>query len=223
MKLLLVEDDPGLGRIVSRSLVEAGYSVDTAEDGCDGLELALGGRYGVIVLDVLLPGVDGLEISRRLRAGAVSTPILMLTVRDAIRDRVAGLDAGADDYLTKPFALAELLARIRALSRRGPEAAPIEYLSVGDLTIDVARHEVRRGGRAIELTAREFALLEYLVRNAGRVLTKDQIMDQIWGYDSDVSSNVVEIYIHYLRNRVDRGFALPLIRTVRRFGYAVKA
>jgi len=223
MDLLLVEDDPGLGRIVSRSLVEAGYGVDVAQDGCAGLDLALSGRYGVIVLDVLLPGVGGLEISRRLRASAVATPILMLTVRDAIHDRVAGLDAGADDYLTKPFALAELLARIRALSRRGPGAGLVDWLSVGDLTIDVARHEVRRAGREIELTAKEFALLEYLVRNAGRVLTKGQIMDQIWGYDADVSSNVVEIYIHYLRNRVDRGFALPLIRTIRRFGYAVKA
>jgi DNA-binding response OmpR family regulator len=172
----------------------------------------------------MLPEIDGLEVARELRRQRVRTPILMLTARDAVPDRVRGLDAGADDYLTKPFALEELLARVRALGRRGSESGE-DSLTVGDLVLDLASHEARREGKTIELTAKEFDLLAYLMRNAGRVLSKDQITEHVWGYDSQATSNVVEIYIHYLREKIDRAFphARPLIRTVRGVGYTIKA
>ncbi len=222
MRLLLVEDDPRVARLVERGLAEAGHAVEVAHDGVAALALAEGGGYDLIVLDVLLPELDGLAVCRRLREQGMRTPILMLTARDAVPDRVRGLDAGADDYLVKPFALEELQARVRALGRRAGDGLDDELLRVGDLTLDVARHEVRRAEQWIELTAKEFGLLEYLMRNAGRVLTKAQITDQVWGYDSEATSNVVEIYVHYLRDKVDRGFARPLIRTVRGVGYTLK-
>ena len=222
MRLLLVEDDPRVARLVERGLTEAGHDVQVAHDGVAALALAEGGGFELIVLDVLLPELDGLAVCRRLREQGMRTPILMLTARDAVPDRVRGLDAGADDYLVKPFALEELQARVRALGRRAGDGLDEEILRVGDLTLDVARHEVRRGDKWIELTAKEFGLLEYLMRNAGRVLTKTQITDQVWGYDSEATSNVVEIYVHYLRDKVDRGFARPLIRTVRGVGYTLK-
>jgi DNA-binding response OmpR family regulator len=173
-------------------------------------------------LDVLLPGMDGMAVCRELRRQGVTTPVLMLTARDAIGDRVRGLDAGADDYLVKPFALAELLARIRALGRRGDGRLGGEVLTVGDLRLDLEQRQATRGDRSIELTAKEFQLLEYLMRHAGRLLTKDQILHHVWGYDAEVSSNVTEIYVHYLRDKIDRGFADPLIRTVRGAGYMLK-
>jgi len=172
--------------------------------------------------DLLLPGMDGMAICRQLRRDGVATPILMLTARDAIGDRVRGLDAGADDYLVKPFALTELLARIRALGRRGEARLGSEALTVGDLRLDLEQRQATRGDRTIDLTAKEFQLLEYLMRHAGRLLTKDQITQHVWGYDAEVSSNVAEIYIHYLRDKIDRGFAVPLIRTVRGAGYMLK-
>jgi DNA-binding response OmpR family regulator len=174
-----------------------------------------------VVLDVMLPEMDGIEVARELRRQRVKTPILMLTARDAVPDRVRGLDAGADDYLTKPFALEELLARVRALGRRSGDEHD-DRLQVADLTLDLSRHEAQRGDRSIELTAKEFDLLTYLMRNAGRVLSKDQITEHVWGYDSQATSNVVEIYIHYLRDKVDRGFPRPLIRTIRGVGYTIK-
>ncbi len=177
----------------------------------------------VVVLDVMLPEIDGLEVARELRRQRVRTPILMLTARDAVADRVRGLDAGADDYLIKPFALEELLARVRALGRRTADGLDEDVLRVGDLTLDREQREARRGDRTIELTAKEFDLLAYLMRNAGRVLTRAQILDHVWGYDAQATSNVVEIYIHYLRDKVDRGSARPLIRTVRGAGYTIKA
>ncbi|HEV8636618.1 MAG TPA: response regulator transcription factor [Chloroflexota bacterium] len=221
MYLLLVEDDPRIARVVERALVEAGHRVDAVHDGVDGLVRAEGGGYDLLVLDVMLPGMDGVEVARRLRRQRARMPILMLTARDAVADRVRGLDAGADDYLTKPFALEELLARVRALGRRHGDGAD-SPMRVGDLTLDESRHEVRRGDRAIDLTAKEFDLLAYLMRNAGKVLSKGQIVDHVWGYDAEATSNVVEIYIHYLRDKVDRGFPRPLIRTIRGVGYTIK-
>jgi DNA-binding response OmpR family regulator len=222
MYILYVEDDARVGRAVGRGLTDAGHRVDLADNGPEGLERASTGAYDLIVLDVLLPGMDGIAICREVRRQGVTTPVLMLTARDAIGDRVRGLDAGADDYLVKPFALAELLARIRALGRRGDGRLGGEVLTVGDLQLDLEQRQARRGDRSIELTAKEFQLLEYLMRHAGRLLTKDQILQHVWGYDAEVSSNVTEIYIHYLRDKIDRGFAEPLIRTVRGAGYMLK-
>ncbi len=221
MHILVVEDDARIARVVEQALAEAGHQVDIAYDGLDGLERAEAGSYDLVILDVMLPEMDGLAVARDLRRQRVRTPILMLTARDAIADRVRGLDSGADDYLIKPFALEELLARVRALGRRtgdGPDAV----LEVGDLKLDLERHEVARDAQPIELTAKEFDLLAYLMRNAGRVLSKDQITDHVWGYDAQATSNVVEIYVHYLRDKIDRGFPRPLIRTVRGVGYTIK-
>jgi DNA-binding response OmpR family regulator len=222
MRILVIEDDPRVARLVSRALIEAGHQVELAEDGLDGLQRAETGMFDVIVLDVMLPKLDGLSVSRQLRRQRVRTPILMLTARDAVADRVQGLDAGADDYLVKPFALEELLARIRALGRRLADHADAETLIVGDLVIDLDRHEVRRGDRIVELTPREFELLVYLARHQQRVLTKEQILEHIWGYDSSVTTNVVETYIHYLREKIDRGSTRPLIRTIRGVGYSLR-
>jgi len=221
VEILLVEDDGRVARLVERTLAEAGHHVEVAYDGPSGLARGVAGAYDLIVLDILLPGMDGLDVCRRLRRRSVRTPILMLTARDAVPDRVRGLDAGADDYLVKPFALEEFLVRVRALERRSGDAAD-EVLQVGDLTLDLGRHEAWRGGRAIELTAKEFGLLAYLMRAPGRVLTKERIADHVWGYDSETTSNVVEVYIHYLRDKIDKGFPRPLIRTVRGVGYTIK-
>jgi DNA-binding response OmpR family regulator len=222
MYVLLVEDDPGVARVVARALTEAGHRVDVAHDGAEGLVRAESGAYDLLVLDVLLPELNGIEVARRMRRERLRTPILMVTARDAVDDRVRGLDAGADDYLTKPFALEELLARVRALGRRGSDASGDRLLQVGDLTLDFDRHEARRQDRTAELTAKELELLAYLMQNAGRVLTKPQIIDHVWGYDAQATSNVVETYIHYLRDKIDRGFAQPLIRTIRGVGYTMK-
>ena len=224
MHILVVEDEQRLAHLLRRVLLEERHTVDLAYDGNAGLNLALSDTYDVIVLDVMLPGVDGLEICRQLRAERILTPVLMLTARGAVEDRVMGLNVGADDYLTKPFAMEELLARINALLRRSDrhfEEAP--QLTVGDLTLDLVRHEAQRAGRVIELTAKEFALLEYLMRHAGRVLTRTQIVDSVWRYDLEALSNVVDIYIHYLRDKIDQGFARPLIKTVRGVGYKIEA
>ena len=178
----------------------------------------------MVILDVMMPGIDGLEVCRQMRAEHIMSPVLMLTARGAIEDRVTGLNVGADDYLTKPFAMEELLARVNALLRRRDrrfDEAP--QLAVGDLTLDLVRHEARRAGRVIELTAKEFALLEYLMRHPGRVLTRTQIVDAVWRYDLDALSNVVDIYIHYLRDKIDQRHAHPLIKTVRGVGYKIEA
>jgi DNA-binding response OmpR family regulator len=221
--ILVVEDELRLSTRLRRVLVEERHTVDVAHDGISGYERAASGTYDLIILDVMLPGLDGIEICRRIREDDVQTPVLMLTARGAVEDRVAGLNAGADDYLPKPFALEELLARVNALLRRRDRHfdAPLE-LRVGDLVLDLVRHEVRRGDRLIELTAKEFALLEYLMRHPGQVLTRTQIMDHVWRYDLDALSNVVETYIHYLRDKIDRGFGRSLIKTVRSVGYKIE-
>lgn len=225
MKILLVEDEARLATAVRRVLNDEGYATDWSADGADGLSRASSGEYDVVLLDVMLPSYDGYEIARRLRRDGATVPILMLTARDGIQDRVRGLDAGADDYLVKPFALAELLARVRALSRRAKmgAAAETQILTVGDLELDIPAREARRGPRRIELTAREFALLETLMRHPGQVMSRSQLLDSVWSYDSTTESNVVDIYIHYLRNKIDRGFDRKLIRTARGMGYAIRA
>ncbi|GBD12491.1 Response regulator MprA [bacterium HR24] len=221
MRVLVVEDERRLAQVVRRVLEEEGHNVDLAYDGEEAISLAMDGSYDVIVLDVLLPKVDGVEVCRSLRRARVDIPVLMLTALDSIEDRVRGLDAGADDYLPKPFAFQELLARIRALGRRRVDPREPDRLQVGDLVLDLRRRRAERGGRAIELSPREFALLEFLMRNAGRVLSRSQILDHVWGYDFAPDSNLVDVYIAYLRRKVDKGHPRPLIRTVRGYGYMV--
>ncbi len=225
MKVLLVEDEPRLATAVRRVLDDEGYATDWSADGADGLARAEEGEYDVILLDVMLPSYDGYEIARRLRSDGSTVPILMLTARDGIQDRVRGLDSGADDYLVKPFALAELLARVRALSRRAKMGAAAEspVLAVADLELDLRAREARRGTRRIELTAREFGLLETLMRHPGQVMSRSQLLDAVWSYDAVTESNVVDIYIHYLRNKIDKGFDRKLLRTARGMGYAIRS
>ena len=222
MHILVVEDEERLAALVRRVLVEERHAVDVAHDGHAGLDLADSDTYDLVILDVMLPGMDGFEVCRQMREDGVETPVLMLTARGAVEDRVAGLNVGADDYLVKPFAMEELLARVNALLRRRKgslDTAP--ELRAGDLTLDLVRHEVRRGNRIIELTAKEFALLEFLMRHPGQVLTRTQITDHVWRYDIDALSNVVDTYIHYLRDKVDKGYGAPLIKTIRGVGYKI--
>lgn len=222
MHILVVEDEQRLATLLRRVLAAERHVVDIASDGPTGLDLAASESYDLVILDLMLPGMDGLDVCRALRASKIWVPILMLTARGALEDRVAGLDVGADDYLVKPFAMQELLARVRALLRRGRAPETETQLRVADLTLDLLRHEARRGERVIELTAKEFALLEYLMRHPGQVLTRTQIIDHVWRYDLDALSNVVDIYIHYLRNKIDRGFPRSLISTVRGVGYRIE-
>lgn len=222
MHILVVEDERRLANLVRRALEEEGHVVDVAHDGAEGLDVATATDYDLLILDLMLPHLDGIEIARRLRAANNDVRILMLTARDAVEDRVLGLESGADDYLMKPFSFSELLARVRALARRQIQAQVETELRSGNLVLDLARHEARRDDKTIELTAKEFQLLEYLMRNAGHVLTRTQILDHVWGYNFDSFSNVVDIYVHYLRNKIDRDFAEPLIRTVRGVGYSLK-
>ncbi|HAJ61675.1 MAG TPA: DNA-binding response regulator [Cyanobacteria bacterium UBA8543] len=222
MRVLVVEDEPGIAQFVRQGLVEAGYAVDVATDGYSGLDYALAAEYDIIVLDIMLPEMDGLQLLRQLRAKQLKIPVLLLTARDAVEDRVQGLDAGADDYLSKPFAFTELLARLRALLRRPPMQTDT-ILRVADLEMDVANREVRRAGKQIELSPREFTLLEYLMRHPRQVLTRAQITEHIWNFDFYGDSNVVDVYIGYLRRKIDRGFDPPLLQTIRGIGYRLSA
>jgi two-component system copper resistance phosphate regulon response regulator CusR len=214
----MVEDDEKLADMLARSLRERGYAVDASADGDDALYQVAVNTYDAVILDVGLPGKDGFEVSRELRRRGFKVPILMLTARDAVRDRVTGLDSGADDYLTKPFELDELFARLRALLRRMPDLLP-STVQVGDLVIDTHRQEARRGPRRIPLTTKEYVMLEYLARNAGRVIGRAELCEHVWDANHDPFSNAIEVYINRLRKKVDEGEAVPLIHTRRGAGY----
>jgi DNA-binding response OmpR family regulator len=223
MRILLAEDDLRLARAVRRVFGEEAHNVEIAGDGPSALDSAQRGNYDVMILDVMLPQLDGFEVCKRMRAAGVQTPVLMLTARTEVQDRVKGLDAGADDYLVKPFAVVELLARVRALGRRNARNANgRDELRAGDLRLDISRHSAVRGDSEIELTVKEFQLLELLLRHQGQVLTRTQILDHVWQYDRDFASNVVDIYIHYLRNKIDKGFDVQMIHTIRGVGYMLK-
>ncbi|MBN9387481.1 MAG: response regulator transcription factor [Chloroflexi bacterium] len=224
MRILIVEDEIKLARLVKEVLEEELYQVELAFEGETGLDMALSGSFDLLILDIMLPGMSGLEICQELRQEKCNVPVLILTARDAVPDRVEGLDAGADDYLTKPFSFEELLARVRALSRRRLHAEDVgnPVLKLADLEVNLETHRVRRGGKLIDLTAKEYFLLEYLIRNAGRVLNRDQIISKVWKYDFDASSNVVDIYIHYLRNKIDGNSSTKLIQTLRGTGYSLR-
>ena len=225
MKVLIIEDERKIARALKQGFEQERSVVEVCYDGRDGLSAALGDEYDVIVLDRMLPGgMDGVQICEQLRARGVQTPVIMLTAKGQIRDRVAGLNSGADDYLTKPFSFEELLARVRALLRR-PHDTVGNLLRVGDLELDTISFDVRRDGKQIELTQTEFSLLEYLMRNYGRVLSKTNIINHVWDFDADVLPNTVEAYIGYLRNKIDKPFKDkdPLIQTVRGFGYKIEA
>jgi len=221
MRVLIVEDDAKLARIIRRGLRAHGLSADLAATGEDALWMAAATDYGAIILDVMLPGIDGVETCRRLRAGGVATPVLMLTARTGVEDRVAGLDQGADDYLAKPFAFEELMARLRALARRtGTPRRPV--LEVGDLQLDPASREVRRGATPIELTPKEFALLEALMRRPGQALSRFDLLEQAWDDAYENRSNVIDVYVRYLRDKIDRPFGTASIETVRGVGYRLR-
>ncbi|WP_434074357.1 response regulator transcription factor [Moorella naiadis (nom. illeg.)] len=221
MRILIVEDETTLANTLARCLREEGYAADIAYDGEEGVAFAETVLYDLIILDLMLPRLDGMEVIRRLRNERIQAPVLMLTARDTVADKVKGLDAGADDYLTKPFALAELLARVRALLRRESENKST-VLQVGDLTMDTVSRQVRRGEKEINLTNKEYALLEYLMRNPNRVLNRTQIAEHVWDYDFSGMSNIVDVYIRYLRRKIDDNFEPKLLYTFRGSGYSLR-
>lgn len=221
MRLLIVEDEVKMAGLLRRGLEEEGYAVDVAPNGTEGTWLGTENDYDAIVLDVMLPDLDGFQVCRHLREAGRWAPILMLTARDAVPDRITGLDSGADDYLTKPFSFSELLARIRALLRRGPVEQP-PTLEVGDLRLDPATHRAWRGSTPIALSAKEFALLEYFMRHAGEVLSRTRLIDHLWDFAYEGDSNVVDVYVRYLREKIDRPFGRDSIETVRGSGYRLR-
>jgi heavy metal response regulator len=222
VRILVVEDERKVASFIKKGLEEEGYAVDIAVDGEEGLVMALTRVHDLIILDIRLPRRDGLRVLQALRHDGVTAPVLLLTVRATIEDKVLGLDAGADDYLTKPFAFQELVARVRALLRRRAEGEPT-VLHIGDLTLDPARRTVTRGDEKIDLTPREFALLDYFMRNPGRVLTRTMIAEHVWDYSFDTSTNVIDVYVNYLRKKVDAGREPKLLHTMRGVGYVLKA
>ncbi len=221
MTILVVEDEVKITRFIKKGLEMEHYTVDVAYDGKEALEKAEINSYDLIILDIMLPEVDGIEVCKKLREKKVDTPIIMLTARDTVEDRVKGLDAGADDYLIKPFAFGELVARIRALLRR-EKTVKTTKLQVGDLTLDPATHEVHRNGREIQLSSKEYRLLDYMMRRPGHVCTRTMIGEHIWGYNFTDDSNVIDVYISYLRRKIDAGKANKLIHTVRDVGYKIQ-
>ena len=222
MRILVVEDEAKVASFIRRALEEESYAVDVCADGAKGLDLARAGCYDLVILDLMLPGLPGLDVLKALRKEQVTVPVLILTARSELDQKVKGLDAGADDYLTKPFAIEELLARVRVLLRRGSGDAG-GTLQVDDLVLNPATREVTRGNRRIDLTSKEYALLEYLMRNRGRVLTRPMIAEHVWDHDFDTFTNVIDVYVNYLRNKIDRGQERKLIQTVRGSGYTLKA
>ncbi|MBW1956911.1 MAG: response regulator transcription factor [Deltaproteobacteria bacterium] len=222
MRILVVEDDKGTARFIKKGLSEEGFMADVVSGGEEGLFMATTEIYDLIILDVMLPVINGFEVLRAVRKKGVSTPVLFLTAKDEKEDIIHGLDLGADDYLVKPFAFAELLARVRAVLRRGQPGEPIEKLVVGDLVLDRVARQARREDKIIELTAKEFQLLEYMMRNTGQILTKTMILDRVWGYDFDTQSNIIQVHVNRLRAKVDKDFSTKLIHTVRGIGYVIK-
>jgi len=221
MRILVVEDEKKVASFIAKGLTEESYAVDVAYDGEEGVFMALENDYDLIVLDLMLPKLDGMEILRKIRGSGKDVPVLILTAKDSVEDIVAGLEGGSDDYLTKPFAFAELLARIRALLRRSQEQK-ITTLKAGDLTLNPLTREVKRGDRKIELTSKEYALLEYFMRNVNKVLTRTLISEHVWNYEFDPLTNVVDVYVNYLRKKIDQPSETKLIHTVRGVGYILK-
>lgn len=221
MRILLVEDERNVASFIKKGLEEEFYTVDVAADGMEGLLMASSNDYDLLVVDVMLPELSGIEVCKKLRGRSIKTPLLLLTAIGSVESKVEGLESGADDYLTKPFAFSELLARIKALLRRSSDA--VGELSLADLRIDLLSRRVFRGEREISLTQKEFSILEYLLRNKGRILTRTQIIENIWGYNFDPSTNIVDVHIRYLREKIDLGFDTKLIHTVRGAGYVLKA
>lgn len=224
MRILVIEDEHKIAGAIKKGLEQERYAVDVEYDADSGYGAALNEPYDLMIIDRMLPGsMEGIDIARQLREKKIHTPILLLTAKDQVRDRVAGLNAGADDYLVKPFSFEELLARVRALLRR-PAEAKTNVLKVGDLSLDTTNYGLKRGGKPIVLSSKEFALLEYLMRNAGQVLSKDNIIAHVWNFDADILPNTVEVYIGYLRGKIDKPFkAKPLLHTLRGFGYKIEA
>ena len=222
MKILLVEDEKGIARFVKKGLLEHAFLVDLASDGEEGLSLAFQRSYDLIILDILLPKMNGLEILTRLRAAAIQTPVIFLTAKDSEEDIVRGLNAGADDYLTKPFSFNELLARVHALVRRGKIVSPATRLQIADLILEVDGHRVFRGKEKIDLTPKEYALLEFFMRHPGEIITRTMINEKVWDYHFDTSTNIVEVHVSHLRNKIDKDFEPKLLHTAKGVGYVLE-
>jgi len=221
MRVLVIEDEKQLLKMIGERLREEGYVTDLVRDGMEGLHFAESLDYDCIILDIMLPTIDGFSVLRKLRARKINTPVLILTAKDAIKDKVSGLNSGADDYITKPFSFAELIARVKAMLRRN-SGKKETVLFIGDLTLDLITREVSRGNHLIELTSKEFAILEYFLRNKGKVLTKSQIANHVWNYEFEYKSNIVEVYVRYLRKKLEDNFENKLIHTVSGVGYVIK-
>ncbi len=222
MRILLVEDDKGVSRFIKKGLKEKGYVVDVTFDGEEGLYLATSQNYDLIILDILLPKINGHEVLKDTRRKGVVTPVIFLTAKDEKEDIVRGLELGADDYLVKPFSFAELLARIKSVLRRGHKDIEVSKLTIGDLTLDLINRTAHRNERDIELSGKEFLLLEYLMRNSGQILTRTMILENVWGYNFDTSSNIIDVHINHLRMKIDKEFSRKLIHTIKGVGYALK-